>query len=117
VAVEPLHIHLEQSPAINLPDTDNLLDALDNAEARAALIGQWLEAYRGQLSSTPFSIRFFMAAAQTRLTELHPDNNFLLGASDYEHIKTWVFEALAAGKLTQAFDDEGNRIELKAVQT
>ncbi len=57
-----------------------------------------------------------MAAAQTRLAELHPNNDFELGASDYEHIKAWVFEALAAGRLAQAFDDVGNRIELKAVQ-
>jgi type I restriction enzyme S subunit len=116
VAEEPLHTPTGQDLAIHLPDTDNMLDALENAEARAALIGQWLEAYRGQLGSTPFSVQHFMAAAQTRLAELHPDNNFLLGANDYEHIKTWVFEALAAGKLTQVFDDEGNRIELKAVQ-
>ena len=57
-----------------------------------------------------------MAAAQTRLTELHPDNDFELGTNDYEHIKAWVFDALAAGTLTQAFDDAGNRIELKVVQ-
>ena len=57
-----------------------------------------------------------MAAAQTRLAELHPDTDFELSANDYEHIKTWVFEALAAGTLTQAFKDAGNRIQLKAVQ-
>jgi type I restriction enzyme S subunit len=57
-----------------------------------------------------------MTAAQTRQAELHPDNDFELGANDYEHIKAWVFEALAAGRLMQAFDDAGNRIELKAVQ-
>lgn len=112
VAAEPLHTHAEQGPAINLPDTDNLLEA----GAREVLISQWLEAYRGQLGSTPFSVRHFMAAAQTRLAELHPDNDFELGANDYEHIKAWVFEALAAGTLTQAFDDAGNRIELKVVQ-
>lgn len=116
VAIEPLHIHPEQIPAINLPDTDNLLDALNNAEARATLIRQWLEAYRGQLGSTPFSVNYFMTAAQTRLTELHPDTDFVLGAHDYEQIKAWVFEALAADKLAQAFDDAGNRIQLKVVQ-
>lgn len=114
VAAEPLHPPAEQGMAINLPDTDDLLAALENAEARESLISQWLEAYRGQLDSTPFSVQHFMAAAQTRLAELHPDNDFELGANDYEHIKTWVFNALAAGTLTQAFDDAGNRIELKA---
>lgn len=116
VAAEPLHTPAAQRLAINLPDTDNLLDALKNAEARAALITQWLEAYRGELGSTLFSVQHFMTAAQTRLAELHPDNDFELGANDYEHIKTWVFEALAAGTLAQAFEDTDNRIELKAVQ-
>lgn len=101
-------------PAIDLPDTDNLLAVLDSAEARKNLLVQWLEVYRSQLDSTPFSVQHFMAAAQTRLTELHPDNDFELGADDYEHIKTWVFNALSAGRLAQAFDDAGNRIELKA---
>jgi len=116
VATEPLHTPAAQGLAINLPDTENLLDALQSAEARAALISQWLEAYRGQLGSTPFSVQHFMIAAQARLAELHTDNDFELGANDYEHIKAWVFKALAADKLTQAFDDESNRIQLKAVQ-
>ncbi len=115
VVTEPLHAHGEENLAIHLPDTDTLLDALENTEARATLIAQWLEAYRGQLGNTPFSLPRFMAAAQTRLAELHPDNDFELGANDYERIKAWVFEALAAGRLTQAFDDAGNRIQLKAV--
>lgn len=116
VAAEPLQIPAEQGLSIHLPDTDNLLSALESNEARKKLIAQWLEAYRGQLGSTPFSVQHFMAAAQTRLAELHPDGDFELGANDYEQIKTWVFDALAAGTLIQAFDDAGNRIELKAVQ-
>lgn len=116
VAVEPLQIPAEQGLAIHLPDTDNLLAALESAEARVALITQWLESYRSQLRSTTFSVQHFMATAQTRLAELHPDNDFELGVTDYEHIKAWVFEALAAGRLAQAFDDAGIRIELKGVQ-
>lgn len=114
VATEPLQTLAEQDLAINLPDSSHLLDALGNTDARAALITQWLKAYCGQLGSTPFSVQRLMAAAQTRLAELHPDTDFKLGANDYEHIKTWVFEALDAGTLTQAFDDAGNRVELKA---
>ena len=116
VAEEPIHTPTEQGLAINLPDTDNLLAGFENAEAREGLLSQWLEAYRGQLGDTPFSVQHFLAAAQTRLAELHPDNDFALGVNDYEHIKAWVFTALADGTLTQAFDDAGNRIELKAVQ-
>ncbi|TWB46637.1 hypothetical protein FBZ92_14528 [Nitrospirillum viridazoti] len=116
VATESLPTRAEQGRAINLPDTDHLLDALENADARSALISQWLEAYRAQLGSMPFSMQHFMTAAQTRLAELHPDTDFELGANDYEHIKHWVFEALAAGSLAQVADDERNLIQLKAAQ-
>lgn len=115
-------------PAIDLPDTDNLLAALDSAEARKNLLVQWLEVYRSQLDSTPFSVQHFMAAAQTRLTELHPDNDFALGVSDYEYVKAWVFEVLDSGRLRQERNQVycvietketvlGNLIELKAGQT
>lgn len=100
--------------AIHLPNTGNLLAALENAEARKTLITEWLEAYRTQLADTPFSLQQFMELAQSRLAELNPDNDLVMGASDYEYMKTWVFEALAAGTLKQVFDDAGNRIELKA---
>lgn len=106
----------EQGPAIHLPVTDNVLAALVSFEARKNLLAQWLDAYRHQLGNTSFSVQHFMAAAQNRLAELHPDNDFELSANDYENIKAWVFDALAAGTLTQAFDDAGNRIELKAAQ-
>jgi type I restriction enzyme S subunit len=114
VGTEPLHTPADQGLAINFPETANVLDALETSEAREALISQWLEAYRGQLGRRPFSVQHFMAAAQDRLAELQPDNDCELGATDYERIKAWVFAALAAGTLTQAFDDAGNRIELKA---
>jgi type I restriction enzyme, S subunit len=113
---EPLPTHVEHDIAINFPDTDNLLDALESADARKVLIGQWLEAYCGQLGNTPFLAQNFMAAAQTRLAELHPETDFELGVNDYEHIKAWAFEALATDKLKQSVDDAGNRILITTVQ-
>lgn len=103
-------------PAIHLPDSGNLLAALESAEAREVLISQWLTTYRDQRGGMPFSVQHFIAAVETRLAELHPGNDFELGASDFDHIKAWVFESLAAGTLTQVFDDVGNCIQLKAVQ-
>ncbi|EKI0253107.1 restriction endonuclease subunit S [Enterobacter asburiae] len=101
-------------PAMHLPDTDNLLAALENAESCKTLITEWLEAYCTQLADTPFSLQQFMELAQSRLAEIHPDNDYVLGTSDFEHIKDWVFEALTTGKLSQVFDDAGNCIELKS---
>jgi type I restriction enzyme, S subunit len=126
VATAPVHMLAEQELVINFPGTDDLLETLKSSEARKGLIAQWLEVYRGQLGRTPFSVQRFMVAAQTRLEELNPNNDVALGASDYEHIKAWVFEALAAGRLDQVCNITevapdgtptfGNRIELWAVQ-
>lgn len=116
VAAEPLQIPAEQGLAIHLPDTDNLSDALKSSEARQRLLSRWLEAYRSQLGNTPFSAQHFRAVTQDWLAERYPDNDFELGVNDYEHIKAWVFEALAAGTLTQVLDEAGNRIELKAAR-
>jgi type I restriction enzyme S subunit len=102
------------TPVIELPETDLLPPALQDRTQLAPLLRFWLEAYRAQLGGAAFSLQRFVAAAETRLAERHPDNDFELAASDYESVKAWVFEALAAGALTQAFDDHGNRIELKA---
>ncbi|MBB4130427.1 restriction endonuclease subunit S [Xanthomonas sp. 3075] len=102
------------TPVIELPETDLLQPALQDPAKLAPLLCFWLEAYRTQLGRAAFSLERFIAAALARLGELHPDNDFEWAASDYEPIKTWAFEALAAGALTQAFDDDGNRIELKA---
>lgn len=99
--------------AINLPDTDYLLDALTDVSLRERLLHDWLESYCLQLGNTEFSTDKFLAAAQTRIAELHPDNDFELGASDYEIVKNWVFDALEAGKLTQSLDEENNRIRLR----
>ncbi|MGV8597366.1 restriction endonuclease subunit S, partial [Pseudomonas aeruginosa] len=91
--------------AIHLPDTGNRLAALENSEARKALIAEWLEAYRQQLGDAPFSVQDFMVAASDRLTEWlqavvedeavvdeqknrlaesYPSNDVGLGVNDYE---------------------------------
>ena len=126
VVTEPLQAPTEEGFSIHLPDTGNLLEALQNPQSREKLIVQWLDAYCGQIGATPFSVQRFMTAAQARLAELHPDDDFGLGGRDYEHIKTWVFEALADGRLKQSRDiteyDEneepifGNCIQLKSGQ-
>ncbi|MPQ68513.1 hypothetical protein GC387_18000 [Pseudomonas sp. MWU12-2323] len=116
VVTDSVQARPDENFALNLPEIDNVLGALKSAEERKALIAQWLEAYRGQMGTTPFSVQRFMSAAQTRLAELCPDNDFELGANDYEYIKAWVFESIGSGTLTQEFDDTGNHVQLKATQ-
>lgn len=89
---------------IELPETDLLLPALQDRTKVAPLLRSWLETYRTQLGSAAFSVERFIAAAQTRLAELHPDNDFALGASDYEIIKAWVFDEIENRNLKQTRD-------------
>jgi type I restriction enzyme, S subunit len=113
---EPLQKTLIHDLAIDLPDAGNMPDALENAEAREQVISHWLVAYRNQLGGKPFSVQKFMAAAQTRISELHPDNDFELSSKDYDQIKAWVFKAQDARMLTQEFDATDKRIKLRAAR-
>lgn len=101
-------------PAIDLPDIELLFPALEKREQLEPLLRQWLETDRAQLGGAVFSVERFMDDAQARVAELHPDKEFELGVDAYEYIKKWVFEALDAGTLTQALDEEHNLIQLKA---
>ena len=110
------------TPAIELPESDLLLLALQDHAQLAPLLRFWLEAYRMQLGSAAFSLERFIAAAQTRLGELHPDHDFVLGAGDYDAIKAWVFDEIQNRKLKQTRDiicidgrrQFGNQILLRA---
>ena len=111
-APEQIEAHLEVRSAINLPDTDYLLDALTDLSLRERLLCEWLESYCQQIGNTKFSTDTFLAATQTRIAELRPDSDFELGASDYDIVKNWVFDALAAGKLSQSLDEANNCVRL-----
>ncbi len=119
--------------SFQLPDPESIEWLV--VENRQKLIAFWLDAWSKHYAEEPFSVSRFMDDAYQRLAELSEQNAFQLdkpgkgldeakvygepepfGIHEYEHIKTWVFEALDTRTLTQAFDDAGNRIELKAVQ-
>ncbi len=98
--------------AIELPDPLDIL-SLRSVEGRAALTGQWLAAYLGQLDSgAAFSTADFLEAAQKRIDELLEDETPELGVAAYDLIKAWVFAALESGRLSQRYDDDGNRVQL-----
>lgn len=100
--------------AIDLPDTKLLQAALGDRTRLKEFLSFWLETYRAQMNGSAFSAQAFLAAAQTRIAELHPDSDFEFEADAYDQIKTWVFEALASDRLTQGYADADNRVTLAA---
>jgi type I restriction enzyme S subunit len=55
----------------------------------------------------------FLEAAQTRLTELYPEDDLELSMAAYDQIKEWVFGALNDGTLVQGYDKESKRVTLR----
>lgn len=115
VVTPPLHARAEESLAITLPDISVLLDAVQGPMRQQDIWKCWLDAYREQLGGAPFLLQKLMAAAETRAGKWNLDGEYEIGVEDYEHIKTWVFEALADGRLQQSrditeYDENGNPI-------
>ncbi|MCB1955950.1 MAG: restriction endonuclease subunit S [Rhodocyclaceae bacterium] len=102
----------EVPSAIHLPDTELLLAALGDRTRIKELLRFWVEVYRNCLNGAAFSAQDFLAAAQTRIAELHPENDLELGTDAYDQVKAWVFEALTSGRLTQGYADADNRVTL-----
>lgn len=101
---------------IHLPEIDFLLSGWEDRNKIEGLLGTWLDAYHIQLAGGIFDASQFYSAAQSRLSEVHSENEFELGNEGYDHIKNWVFDALAKGKLCQEYNEETNRIQLLATQ-
>lgn len=108
---------LKQLPTINLSNPNCPAEELYAKDGLRKLIIEWVETYRTQLANEAFSIERFMTAVQNRLMELYPDNEFEMGANEYEYIKEWVFLELEAGRLEQSRNVNSNMIELRAVQS
>lgn len=108
---------LKQLPTINLSNPNCPAEELYAKDGLRKLIIEWVETYRTQLANEAFSIERFMTVVQNRLMELYPDNEFEMGANEYEYIKEWVFLELEAGRLEQSRNVNSNMIELMAVQS
>jgi len=93
------------------------LVGLQSSENRKELLGLWLTAWLKHLGDTPFSAQSFMEVAQQQLSELVQDDIPDWGASDYDEIKSLVFNALDDGRLIQTYDDANNIVKIIAVQS
>jgi type I restriction enzyme, S subunit len=112
----PIISTTERPKAIELPDPVDL-QSLNTTQGREALIGQWLDAYFWQLASNEaFSVAEFLEAAQLRMDTLTKGEVPDLGMSAYEQLKRWVFHALENGRLSQTYDDDGNRVQLSSAK-
>jgi type I restriction enzyme, S subunit len=119
----------QQQRAVHTPDAIgmttpkvvfNHLMQTGSPEERGELLARWLRQYLANTSPdvTLGSAQFLESAWQT-LQDARLETNREAPAitlDDYDILKDLVFKALASGTLTQAFDEAGNRVELKALR-
>ena len=107
--IQPMEPFLE----VSAPDE---LSVLQTAEGRISILSDWFNAWLVQLGDRPFIAQKFMDAALQRLWDLMEDDTPEWGMAQYEEIKTWLFEALEQGRLTQGYDDAKNRVQITAAK-
>lgn len=104
----------KNTPSVLADITD--IAALGTISGRQTAITQWLETYLDQVGDdASFSLEHFMVLVNDKLQALEPEQESEIppmGIADYDQVKDWVFAALAAGKLTQGFDDNQNSVAL-----
>jgi type I restriction enzyme S subunit len=102
----------EQSRTVWLCGIGEILDAVRGPVRHREILRFWLETWCTQLNGAEFSAEGFLAAAQERLAELHPNEDIKLGLDAYDEVKRWVFETLDSCQLKQGYVDLDNRIAL-----
>ncbi len=123
IAADPLATHElpHTADTFHLPAPSDLA-TLNSPEGRTALLDNWLTLWLERLNNTPFSTQPFIDAAQQRLWELAEqdgelaeDDTLELGAADYDYVRLWISESLERRHLAQTYNDDKNRVQLKAV--
>ena len=84
-----------------------------NPAQRQKLFNQWFSDYQAAQTRQPFDLDAFWQYAEEQARALETEDSPPLGLSDYEQLKTWLFEQIRADKLEQAFSLDSKQIELK----
>lgn len=107
------NIPMESSFDLPAPKT---IAIFQTADGRKSQIRDWLSNWIEHHGEAPFVAQDFMDAARRRILELTDGETTDWGVPEYDEIKSWVFESLERGRLTQVFDDANNRVHVKTAK-
>ena len=104
---------------------------LRSPEGKKDLFAQWLPLWFQHLGNRSFSAESFLDAAYQRLDDLIQSSSFQYDKQgfgydeaewyqeqpkwdikEYRQIKTWIFDALKSGFLTQSYNETENRVQI-----
>ena len=105
-----------EDTTFELPTPANLRK-LGNNDGRKTVLERWLNAYAMHIGKQSFSTDSFMKLVREKLSDLQskddaPEIDYELSATDYDHVKDWIFQQLKGKRLKQDYDDANNRVQI-----
>ena len=105
-----------EDTTFELPTPANLRK-LGNNDGRKTVLERWLNAYAMHIGKQSFSTDSFMKLVREKLSDLQskddaPEIDYELSATDYDHVKDWIFQQLKGKRLKQDYDDANNRDQI-----
>lgn len=84
-------------------------------ESREEILRQLFKTFLSGAKNTPISLDDFWPEAEEKFMDLLDEDAQPLGVPDYDRVRDWLFDMLAAGSVTQVFNEQENRMEIRAV--
>jgi type I restriction enzyme S subunit len=84
-------------------------------KTREEILHQLFKTFLSGAKSKSISMDDFWLEAEEKLPDLMDEDAPPLGIADYDQVRDLLFEMLASGKLAQVFNEEENRMEIRAV--
>lgn len=91
------------------------LAAMSNPQKREGVLRQMFDRFIStNKANGKIHLDAFWQAARLGVVDDMDDDSAPFALVDYEHVKNWMFEALQNDTLTQTFDNEHNRLQLRS---
>ena len=84
-------------------------------ETRKQVLHRLFNGFISGAKNGALSLDNFWLEAEEKLTDLMDEDEPPLGVADYDRVRDWLFDMLAQGKVTQVFNEQENRMEIRPV--
>jgi type I restriction enzyme S subunit len=117
----PLAVHLKPKdiftgkPEVGEPTLTVQDQPVKTPESREQALHQLFKTFLSGTKSKSISLDDFWLEAEEKFLDLMDEDAPPLGIADYDRVRDLMFEMLASGKVAQVFNEQENRMEIRAV--
>ncbi len=84
-------------------------------ETREQVLHRLFKGFISDAKNGALSLDDFWLEAEEKLIDVMDEDEPSLGVADYDRVKDWLFDMLAQGKVSQVFNEQENRMEIRPV--